>query len=113
MHGIPLAHNTTAVTEGDPPVGRAAFRGAAIGFVLVTACMTCVGLASGLGVGGAIGLGVFVGIWGGVGFGAMLTAARCVARSDDARIAAEDQRHELEMSVDVHLSEAASDRTPA
>jgi len=88
-------------TDVDPPAGRAGFHGALIGFALVTAAMTVVGLIGDLSLGGAIGLGVFVGVWGGVGFGAMLGATMCLARADDARIAAEKTGASGQIPVEV------------
>jgi hypothetical protein len=53
------------------PVLRAGIRAGALGFFLVAALYTTVGVIAGLGIGGGLGVGVFVGIWGGVGWGAM------------------------------------------
>ena len=97
-------------SDADPPVGRAAFRGAVIGFILVTAGMTVIGLIGAAGLGGAIGMGVFVGVWGGVGFGAMLGATSCIARADDARIAVEKERRRQQVPAGVDLSSVKSDR---
>jgi hypothetical protein len=95
----------------DPPAGRAAFHGAVIGFVLVAAGMTWLGVAAGVGLGGAIGLGAFVGAWGGVGFGGMLGATLCITRADDARIAAEQERRKLPMPASVEPTTVTSDPT--
>ena len=52
-------------------IGHMALRGAAIGFVIVAALMTCVGFAFGLGPRSALMMGAFAGFWGGLGLGGM------------------------------------------
>ncbi|MDQ3978368.1 MAG: hypothetical protein M3314_02290, partial [Actinomycetota bacterium] len=68
----------------DPPVGRAALRGAAIGFCLVAVAVTVsINHWSDAGLGAALGMGLFVGVWGGCGFGGMLGATLCLAHADE------------------------------
>jgi hypothetical protein len=71
----------------EPPVGRAAARGALLGFLLVGLGVTWMAYSGGADVGGAVGVGVFVGIWGGCGFGGMMGATLCVARAEEREAA--------------------------
>ena len=64
----------------DEPVLRAGIRAGALGFFVVAALYTVVGVIAGLGLGGAVGVGVFVGIFGGVGWGAMAGTSLSVMR---------------------------------
>lgn len=72
----------------DPPVGRAAAVGAALGCLASVVGIAVAGTASGMDPGGALGLGAFVGIWGGAGFGFMMGATLTLARHEDAARAA-------------------------
>lgn len=72
----------------EPRVGRAAVRGALLGFVLVAIGSTWMAYAGSADFGGAIGVGVFVGIWGGCGSGGMMGATMCLTRAE-AREAAQ------------------------
>lgn len=65
-------------------VGRAAARGAAIGFLLVAPAFMTLGFVMGAGALGALGLGLFVGAWGGCGWGGMLAATMCLTRAEAA-----------------------------
>ncbi|HEX2042801.1 MAG TPA: PEP/pyruvate-binding domain-containing protein [Acidimicrobiales bacterium] len=73
----------SAASAREPQVGRAALWGAAIGFGVVTVAVTFA-MASGsdAGAAGALGMGLFIGIWGGCGFGGMLGATLCLARTE-------------------------------
>jgi hypothetical protein len=66
----------------EPKVGRAAVRGAAIGFLLVAPAFMTLGLVMGAGALGASGRGLFVGVWGGCGCGAMLAATLCLTKGE-------------------------------
>ena len=63
-----------AHVRAHPNIGRGVARGALLGFLLVASFVTILGLASGVGPGGALGMGVVAGLWGGCGFGGMLGA---------------------------------------
>lgn len=65
---------STALEE-DARVGRAAFRGAVVGFLGISVLVALGGLLCGLTGASSIGLGVFVGMWGGLGFGFMFGAS--------------------------------------
>ena len=82
MDGMAAGTEAEAAAE-EPPVGRAAARGALLGFVLVGMGVTWMTYAGGADFGGAVGVGVFVGIWGGCGFGGMMGATLCVARAEE------------------------------
>ena len=74
----------TDIDDGsDAAVGRAAMRGAMLGFILAAPAFALVALLSGAEAGGAIAVGVFVGLWGGCGWGGMLAATRCLANAED------------------------------
>jgi hypothetical protein len=60
-----------AFVPTDEPVVGTVIRTAVLGFFLVAALFTVVGVVAGLGIGGALGVGVFVGFWGGIGWGGM------------------------------------------
>jgi hypothetical protein len=64
----------TALKE-DARVGRAAVRGAVVGFFGVSVLVAIAGWLCGLTTASSIGLGVFVGMWGGLGFGFMFGAS--------------------------------------
>lgn len=66
--------------NSDAVHGRAAVRGALIGFPIAVIFMTAIGLAFSMQWESAIGMGLFVGIWGGLGFGAMMGATRSLAK---------------------------------
>ena len=83
-----MAAGTGAETAAEePPVGRAAARGAFLGFVLVGMGVTWMAYAGSADFGGAVGVGVFVGIWGGCGFGGMMGATLCVTRAEQREAA--------------------------
>ena len=66
--------------NSDAAHGRAALRGALVGFPIAVVLITCLGLAYGFEWKSALGMGLFVGIWGGLGFGAMMGATRSLAK---------------------------------
>ncbi len=68
----------------DARVGRAAVRGAAVGFVAVGLLVALGGILCGLSTASATGLGVFVAMWGGLGFGFMFGASCAGMRVMDA-----------------------------
>ena len=75
----------TPLFEGpERGIGRAAARGALIGFVIVGAFVTAVGVYAGVPLAGAIAMGVFAGLFGGPGFGGMLGAVACATRNEKA-----------------------------
>jgi hypothetical protein len=59
---------------GDRSIGRAAVRGAFIGYFAVVILVGSVLLVAGAGLGRALAVGAFVGIWGGPGWGGMVAA---------------------------------------
>lgn len=71
------AAQTVSPVLEEPRYGRAAVRGGAVGFVVVTFFIGLVGMASGLEMGSLLGLAMYVGFFGGVGFGAMFGASLC------------------------------------
>ena len=70
------------VRTAEERVGRAAFMGGLIGFVVVSIAVWLLSVVSGVDVLPAIALGVFVGSWGGLGFGAMLAASVTTAMAE-------------------------------
>ena len=82
------AAGRTAVDSSDISIGRAAVRGAIVGFFAVVALVgTILFTISGVSLGVALAVGAYVGIWGGPGFGGMVAAHR---RAD--RIAEDEHR---------------------
>jgi hypothetical protein len=75
-------------------IGRAAVRGAIVGYFAVLALVsTIVFITAGVGLGTALAVGAFVAIWGGPGWGGMVAAQRRADQlADDERSAARTQR---------------------
>lgn len=71
------AQAVSPVSE-EPRYGRAAVRGGAIGFVVVTFLIGLLGMAFGLEIGSTRGLAMYLGFFSGVGFGAMFGASLCM-----------------------------------
>ena len=82
MDAMAEVSNVEVEAAEEPRVGRAAMRGALLGFVLVAIGVTWMAYAGSADFGGAVGVGVFVGIWGGCGFGGMMGAILCITRAE-------------------------------
>jgi hypothetical protein len=83
-----------SMTESsDASIGRAAVRGAIVGFFAVLALIsTLMFTVAGVSLAVALGVGAYVGIWGGPGWGGMVAAQRHADRlADDERRAARSQ----------------------
>jgi hypothetical protein len=82
--------------SSDAGIGRAAVRGAIVGFFAVLALIsTMLFTVAGVSLGVALGVGAYVGIWGGPGWGGMVAAQRHADRLDeDERRAARAHREE-------------------
>ena len=85
-------HSTT--DSSDASIGRAAVRGAIVGFFAVLALIsTLMFTVAGVSLAVALAVGAYVGIWGGPGWGGMVAAQRHADRlADDERRAARTQR---------------------
>ena len=67
-------------------IGRAAVKGAIIGYFAVLMIVGGIVLAAGAGLGVALAVGAYVAIWGGPGWGGMIGAQRYADRiADDER----------------------------
>jgi hypothetical protein len=76
-------------------IGRAAVKGAIIGYFAVLTIVAGIVLAAGAGLGVALAVGAYVAIWGGPGWGGMIGAQRCADRiADDERSAAHRRAEE-------------------
>jgi hypothetical protein len=83
MRTEPITRQPGEMTRSDGPnIVRAAWVGALIGLVVVTAAVALAGILGGIERGSALGLGAFIGIWGGTGFGLMMGATITIARHD-------------------------------
>ena len=69
--------------ERDGAIGRAAVKGAVMGYFVVVVLVGGIVLLAGAGVGMALAVGAFVGIWGGPGWGGMVAAQRQADRMAD------------------------------
>ena len=91
----PANHATgdTRVDSSDASIGRAAVRGAIVGFFAVLALIsTLLFTVAGVSLAVALGVGAYVGIWGGPGWGGMVAAQRHADRlADEERRAARTQ----------------------
>lgn len=89
-------HST--MDSSDASIGRAAVKGAIIGFFAVLALIsTLLFLVAGVSLAVALGVGAYVGIWGGPGWGGMVAAQRHADRLDaDERRATRTQRSEID-----------------
>lgn len=67
---------TRELRRGDATIGRAAVKGAAMGYVAVVVLVGTILLVAGAQLGVALAVGAFVGIWGGPGWGGMVAAQR-------------------------------------
>src|SRR5688572_27746556 len=79
-------HSTghTRVDSSDASIGRAAVRGAIVGFFAVLALIsTLLFTVAGVSLAVALGVGAYVGIWGGPGWGGMVAAQRHADRLDE------------------------------
>jgi hypothetical protein len=84
--------------SSDASIGRAAVRGAIVGFFAVLALISTLMFAvAGVSLAVALGVGAYVGIWGGPGWGGMVAAQRHADRLADAeRRAARTQRRGID-----------------
>ncbi len=89
-------HST--MDSADASIGRAAVRGAIVGFFAVLALIsTLLFTVAGVSLAVALGVGAYVGIWGGPGWGGMVAAQRHADRLDaEERRAARAQRSEID-----------------
>ncbi len=85
-------HSTT--DSPDASIGRAAVRGAIVGFFAVLALIsTLLFTVAGVSLAVALAVGAYLGIWGGPGWGGMVAAQRHADRlADDERRAARMQK---------------------
>ncbi|HEU5449416.1 MAG TPA: hypothetical protein VFW57_10420 [Acidimicrobiia bacterium] len=90
----------SATDSSDASIGRAAVKGAIIGFFAVLALVsTLLFLVTGVSLAVARGVGAYVGIWGGPGWGGMVAAQRRADRLDEEeRRAARTQRRVVDES---------------
>lgn len=88
----------SAMDSSDASIGRAAVRGAIVGFFAVLALVsTLLFLVAGVSLAVAMGVGAYVGIWGGPGWGGMVAAQRHADRLDEEeRRAARAQRRGID-----------------
>ena len=85
-----LSPEALATTAPDAGIGRAAVRGAIVGYFVVLALIsTLVFTMAGVGLGTALGVGAFVAVWGGPGWGGMVAAQAHADRleADELRVA--------------------------
>jgi hypothetical protein len=88
--------------SSDAGIGRAAVRGAIVGFFAVLALIsTLLFTVGGVSLGVAVAVGAYVGIWGGPGWGGMVAPQRHADRLDeDERRAARAERREIDEPPD-------------
>ena len=84
------ATGRTPMDSSDGSIGRAAVRGAIVGFFAVLALVSTILFTVGsVSAGVALAVGAYVGIWGGPGWGGMVAAQRRADRfADEERRAA-------------------------
>lgn len=70
------AGGKAGIDRGSGSIGRAAIKGAIMGYFAVVVLVGTILLLAGAGLGWALGVGAFVGIWGGPGWGGMVAAQR-------------------------------------
>ena len=96
----PVEHVTghSTMDSSDAGIGRAAVRGAIVGFFAVLALIsTLLFTVAGVSFVVALAVGAYVGIWGGPGWGGMVAAQKHADRlADDERRAARAQRREID-----------------
>jgi hypothetical protein len=79
-------------------IGRAAVKGAIIGYFAVLMIVAGIVLAAGAGLGVALAVGAYVAIWGGPGWGGMIGAQRYADRiADDERSVARQAITEVDL----------------
>ena len=88
------ATGRSAMDSSDAGIGRAAVRGAIVGFFAVLALVsTLLFTVAGVSLAVALAVGAYVGIWGGPGWGGMVAAQRHADRlAEDERRAARSHR---------------------
>ena len=92
-----IGHSTR--DSSDASIGRAAVRGAIVGFFVVLALIsTMLFTVAGVSLWVALGVGAYVGVWGGPGWGGMVAAQRHADRldEDERRAARTQQRSEIQ-----------------
>jgi hypothetical protein len=96
--GVKHTTGHPTMDSSDASIGRAAVRGAIVGFFAVVALISMMLFTvAGVSLGVALAVGAYVGIWGGPGWGGMMAAQRRADRLDeDERRAARKQRRELD-----------------
>ena len=78
------ATDHSTMDSPDASIGRAAVRGAIVGFFAVLALVsTLLFTVAGVSLAVALGVGAYVGIWGGPGWGGMVAAQRRADRLDE------------------------------
>jgi hypothetical protein len=84
----------STMDSSEASIGRAAVKGAIIGFFAVLALVSTILFAvAGVSLGVALAVGAYVGIWGGPGWGGMVAAQRRADQlADEERRAARTQR---------------------
>lgn len=75
------SHDPAELSEAG--IGRAAVKGAIIGYFAVLIIVAGIVLAAGAGLGVALAVGAYVAIWGGPGWGGMIGAQRHADRIAD------------------------------
>lgn len=73
-----------ALESTDASIGRAAVRGAIVGYFVVLTIVGGIVFATGAGLGTALMVGAYAGIWGGPGWGGMMAAQVRADRLADA-----------------------------
>lgn len=91
----PTVTSHTRVDASEAGIGRAAVKGAIIGYFAVLTIVGGIVLAAGAGLGVALAVGAYVAIWGGPGWGGMVGAQR---HAD--RIAEEERSRESKERTD-------------
>jgi hypothetical protein len=88
------ATGRSTMDSSDASIGRAAVRGAIVGFFAVLALVsTLLFTVAGVSLAVALAVGAYVGIWGGPGWGGMVAAQRRADRlADDERRAGRSAR---------------------
>ena len=84
MLHVPPGARDASVVSVETSIGRAAVRGAVVGyFAVLLLVSTIVFTMAGVGIGTALAVGAFAGVWGGPGWGGMIAAQACADRLED------------------------------
>lgn len=85
--------------------------GAVIGFVVLTAACTVLGMSSGFDDAGSLGMALVGGMFGGIGFGAMFGAIVAITRAEVKEREAEEAAAAAAVpSANAHADEAPTER---